>query len=619
VILNVFSVVVLNPTYVIPVILLAAVYWIFRVAQSVQTRHDLIVHAKTGLIATFVAILTTSWFALPMIETTQSYFGGLASMDPVMTLKAASDQVDLTALLRFFPMRPDADSWAYKDPMWRLSYENAPFIVLSTAIAVSTWLALLRRRPAPIALLFSAGWVVGVLLCLGVHGPTANVFWWLFNHVPYFQGFRSPTNKFLPIVIVSDSALLGMGLARVWAAIRSRWGNCVATSAISACLFAMCGLYVYPMWTGQVITGPVVIRGKPISSLVDVPPYYADVAAFLNTQGGQYQTLSLPIRSDGYVTYDWPLGYDGPDYTWLLYRHRTLSSTAGGFGDPEELLTSAARVGTNSLVRVGELFGSRYVIAQHDVSYADAATAGKELLTQAPKVSFLSDLGLSQVYSAGALSVFSTSNEDTRPPAYVTAPTGTSFVSFDQAAKALDAGNLIGDTFVIEVGNRSGVASRGLNAHSVYVQPKAVAERSYGPTEWEVHVLGSASPFAMVLNETYDPNWRAYVTPLRVHDGIVTSDYANENDAAARDRPFQHLGDLMLLHNTSVKDSLHYEVNGGVNGWLIEPSTFGSSNLLITLFYVPQLYFYLGIVVSAVTWLSVTSYCVLELRCGPLR
>ncbi len=61
-------------------------------------------------------------------------------------------------------------------------------------------------------MVFSIVWLIGVILATGIRYPIfKSIYEWLFVHLPFFQAYRVPT-KFLIVVMIGYSAVLGLGL-----------------------------------------------------------------------------------------------------------------------------------------------------------------------------------------------------------------------------------------------------------------------------------------------------------------------------------------------------------------------------------------------------------------------
>jgi hypothetical protein len=101
------------------------------------------------------------------------------------------------------------------------------------------------------------------------------------------------------------------------------------------------------------------------------------------------------------------------------------------------------------------------------------------------------------------------------------------------------------------------------------------------PTEYVVNISGATVPYYLVLSESFDPNWKVYVT-----DG---------------NKPISFWD---TLFGSSLPEETHLEVNGYANAWRIEKS----GNYTIVIEFRLQWYFYLGLIISSITLLGCLGY-----------
>lgn len=101
------------------------------------------------------------------------------------------------------------------------------------------------------------------------------------------------------------------------------------------------------------------------------------------------------------------------------------------------------------------------------------------------------------------------------------------------------------------------------------------------PTKYKVEVR-AGSPFVLVLSESYDKGWKAYVN-------------SQGGDTNWIEAFFQE----------SIGSASHFEVNGYANAWYVDPAELGvGEEFSMTLYYKPQSLFYLGLVISGLTFVA---------------
>ncbi|WP_176229675.1 hypothetical protein [Candidatus Hakubella thermalkaliphila] len=137
-------------------------------------------------------------------------------------------------------------------------------------------------------------------------------------------------------------------------------------------------------------------------------------------------------------------------------------------------------------------------------------------------------------------------------------------------------------------------------ANKPYVpqEPKATVDfRKINPTRYEVSV-DAQEPFWLVFSESYHEGWKAYLV-----DTSGKGQIANK----AEDRPWYEWSALLTWlfegrRRIELKD--HYLVNAYANGWYV-PQT---GQYKITLEFVPQRLFEIGVLISGTTLLGCLGY-----------
>jgi hypothetical protein len=633
--ISLFSVIFLNPAFAIPLFLLLLSYWLFATFHYRSSTTDPLSPFYSAIKCLIIFILINSWFLLPLLATSQSYYRGIARMDPLQTLEVASRSTSMTALLRLLPLRPDSAVWAYKNPEWRLIYNTWPFVLLGfflTALALAT----LIRQSIDARIIFLVFiLIIGLFLCLGVNQPLGGAFRYLFEHVPLAPAFRSPTNKFLPFVFIPLSILFAVGANSLSDCLKRSFCWFPRNVALLGVLALGSGLYVFPMWTGAAVTGPVTIRGNEISSYVDIPRYYDAAAQYFEEKQleTEFRVIALPLRPSTYVGHSWPSGYDGPDYTWLLLRTRTfsylmdnylaggalLSAFAGNIlertgGVQEEKIVEREAVGSpdsTSLIRMAGLVGARYIVVQGDVDPVHGNYNGEVLMDQGSIRSLVGAAGLDQVASFGELEIYEV------PDGYVVPMIYGAHAAIKQVKSIAELAEVLSDpsyraaeqAFALDSVSELGCPGpRWAGSDNRSGPPDEVKFRRVSPVRWEVMIRGAKGPFLLILSESFDPGWKAFVVPMRAvgSDSALVHEARGGFGGGGIERFMRW--DLQSVFRAAVDEGRHFCVNGFANAWLLDPEEIDSESVLVVLYYVPQRWFVVGIAVSALSLLSCGAY-----------
>ncbi|HTE22769.1 MAG TPA: hypothetical protein VK674_07095 [Candidatus Limnocylindria bacterium] len=133
-------------------------------------------------------------------------------------------------------------------------------------------------------------------------------------------------------------------------------------------------------------------------------------------------------------------------------------------------------------------------------------------------------------------------------------------------------------------------------------KPSHVAYRVLNPTKSTVHIRGATTPFYLVTKESYSTKWRLALA-----------------DKAASWLPFSPV--------RAVAEKNHLRVNGSMNAWYVDPAEVcgqqgragctknadGSYDMELVSEFTPQRWFYLGLLISGLTFAGCLIYVVFAL------
>lgn len=123
--------------------------------------------------------------------------------------------------------------------------------------------------------------------------------------------------------------------------------------------------------------------------------------------------------------------------------------------------------------------------------------------------------------------------------------------------------------------NRNTKRSIGLEDIQQKLSVKSLAKlrdvHKVNPDTYTVRIEASKA-FYLVLCESFDPGWKAYIL------------------------------------NKQVDDRNHISAKGFANAWYIEPKNIGKKSFNVTLYFAPQNYFYMGVIISVLAFLFCWAY-----------
>lgn len=120
------------------------------------------------------------------------------------------------------------------------------------------------------------------------------------------------------------------------------------------------------------------------------------------------------------------------------------------------------------------------------------------------------------------------------------------------------------------------------------------------PVEFVVGVKNAKIPYVLNFSESFDSGWKVYIVKSK---DVDSSSYVSAyfGGAIKEAKPLnKFFNNLSLFFKTPLDESKHFKVNGYSNAWYIEEP--GDYKLIV--FFEPQKYFYIGLIISALTILG---------------
>jgi cbb3-type cytochrome oxidase subunit 3 len=143
-------------------------------------------------------------------------------------------------------------------------------------------------------------------------------------------------------------------------------------------------------------------------------------------------------------------------------------------------------------------------------------------------------------------------------------------------------------------------------------QEPEITFENINPTKYLVRVSQAKGPFWLVFLESFHKQWRLYPLPvtrylLSEFEDII-ADYPEVKTKEVKHVMKFAPQDIKFLFENSM-EAPHYLVNGYANGWYIEPKRLGlGEDFILVIYFLPQSFFYLGIVISGLTFLGCIGY-----------
>jgi len=226
--------------------------------------------------------------------------------------------------------------------------------------------AILKRKNKYILYLFLLS-VLSLFLIKGPHSPLGVVNTKLFSHPFLHSIYRLNYQKFGILLALSYAPLFGISLGRLCEIIKTKLGSLPSCFIIGVIAILVLVVYVYPLWTGEVIH-----RGGRVrpSSEYKVPSYYFEAKDWLSSDGTINNIFSLPVSKLGYANYRWEFGYSGPDLTPWILEKPVVIGTRGGWGISKVIARHFSSLcKSNALAKIFGYLNSKYLLFHQDTNW----------------------------------------------------------------------------------------------------------------------------------------------------------------------------------------------------------------------------------------------------------
>ncbi len=134
------------------------------------------------------------------------------------------------------------------------------------------------------------------------------------------------------------------------------------------------------------------------------------------------------------------------------------------------------------------------------------------------------------------------------------------------------------------------------------------------PTKYIINVSNAKEPYLLVFSEAFNPDWELFYTNNKYKNiEIINRYFNNEIRETKHNNIFFDKETLQTLPMKSLADEKHFLVNGYANSWYIAPSDTKNSSYTLILEMTSQRLFYLGLFISALSFVSCLSITIMLL------
>lgn len=538
-------------------------YLLFVALSSRRRPGDLVFGLKFSLLGVAFWLLTSLWWLVPLLSigpgslaqtTTQA--GNLASMEAVSKYFTLLHSLRGINSYSMFVTSVWGD--VYSGPVLQAISWLGPIIGFSTLV--------LSRRTEGVVF-FSALTIVALFLGKGASGPLGVVYSWLFGRSILSAVFRDPFEKLGLLIPLGLAFLFGVGLVGLYDRVRRRFPaqKLLARLALGATVVLVTGVYVWPMWTGQVF------GGTNTEIYVDVPRYYQQADRWLSKRPGEFRLLIFPMIYGEGISYNWRYGYNGEEASQLLFSKPSIIRQKGMYVTfiDDTLSRIPGFLSSDGLWRVMSLLNAKYIVLHRDVNYATFSFQSpadvEKVLGGIPYVK--------KVKTFGKLDVYELNERFLSPRVYAASKSTFLVEGVDDLGEAIGAVRVLDGQVFFMLSPEE--AKRFIKAGPIFEKrgnPPEISFKRIDPTMYHVELKNNSGPFYLVLSESFHPYWRLYKGKVRWWDALWK-------------RP--------------IAEDAHVRANGYANAWYLD----GAAGPELTAVFWPQSLFYLGVIVSFIVFL----------------
>jgi len=424
-------------------------------------------------------------------------------------------------------------------------------------IPLFAFLGLILNKKNKQILFFGLIALLGIFLTKQVGHPFMDVYLWLYTHFPGFNAFRE-ASKFYFLIALGYSVLIAGFIDWLW----KNWKNTkwqilgkYALAIVIAAIF---------LWnTKPFITGEIATLFIPREMSAD----YLVVNNFLLKQNDYFRTLWIPVSSRWAVYTNIHPAINVVDMingTWSGFIKSKRNDKITEAELTKDVLTFPK---ANNLL---DMTSIKYVIvpvedkANDDDFFVSYGKSRQYYISELNKISYLHKIDI----ETKEIAVYE--NENFKPHIYLTSEKET--IQKD-----------------------------------VRVKSKDIRYEFVNPTEYKISLTNIAGPTYLNFSEVYHPSWKIFLGDFKWYNVLL-----NKQESISDKNHFQNdasLNSYVIDPSAVCNDNVVLRLRSGLNNsksCIKNPD--GSYDIDMTLYFAPQSYTYLGLIVSGGTLIVVVGY-----------
>jgi len=551
----------INPPLVAINLIVMLVYFIHLVIS-----YRLLEKTKSLLFKLFLSVSLTLLVNLYWIIGIFSFFHSSADIqsilsEPLSMQNQASTYLNVFRTLGLWAFGQGWDGISYfgysptylNNPLLIFSMFLLPLIILSGAIFIE------KKKP-----IF---WVL-ILIILSIpmvvatnQGIFSNLYGWAYDHVPLFGMFRG-SYKFIQIYI--------FGLAVLFAYLLTIIKKIKRKSVLAIFTLVLIILNSFPFFTNTIF--------REDSKIQDIPSYYYDAQKFFEKDTSTYRLLLLPVQY--FAVFDW--GKISADPEILFNKGLVVRQAGSSEQKSNKIVLSAYQYLLNKDYQNFEylmrILNVKYIIQRNDFDWSYYKD-----ISQPPEV--ISDIlsKYKKIESFGKLDLYQISHD------------------------------------YLPLINSDDITFQKINS-----------------VKYRIYLKNISNQQDLSFLESFDQNWNLYLKQKPTNEWCKSLKEYNISASSAEHLPksmiteciskqkFLEGNELSYFYQRPIFDSTHKVVFGYANQWIIDPQFIkqnfsknyytdnhdGSINIEVDLYFKPQSFFNLGLIISGGTILGCFGYLI---------
>lgn len=269
------------------------------------------------------------------------------------SLRGVSRQYPLHVLIRLM------HSGYFFEDLYGKIYSGFIFGIISWIIPLVSIFSVKKFKKLLHFQYFGVLFLIGLFISLGSNFPSGWLFELLFKYIPFFQMFRNPFEKFGLIFLIAYVPFFALGTLIVAQKISQLFKEKTARFlSIAIIIMLVCGIYVWPMWTG------IFAGGYRLNPWVKVPDYYKEMKKWLDENSEDYRVFMTPLWSGDGTFYQWGnTRFQGTDPMVYLISQPAVSYSSQA---PDFLSSMRKNMERINLAPSLALFRAKYLIDRGD-------------------------------------------------------------------------------------------------------------------------------------------------------------------------------------------------------------------------------------------------------------